>query len=230
MLTQLAFCRVSRSDRMDRFIAMLVAVSLWSFIAPTARAAAQAADDNSGKTWAGIGWGIGVAADFDLGGKRVTDAVIDTVPGGSIVRVTNTSGNVNVSFVLEAHYFLKDALFNFAPGPGQCKAGKVINLNCTEVANGPFIAIEINGGNTASTAAGPITGYALGWMIGLHHPSASVTSSWNFGIGLRVDPAAKVFGDGVIANQAPPPGVTTADQLFKLEPRYGIMLLSSFSF
>jgi hypothetical protein len=56
-------------------------------------------------TWQGLNWGIGIAADFDLGGKRVTGATIDTVPGGSIVRVTDTSGNVGVSFVLEAHHF-----------------------------------------------------------------------------------------------------------------------------
>jgi hypothetical protein len=61
-------------------------------------------------SWQGLNWGIGIAADFDLGGKRVTGATIDTVPGGSIVRVTDTSGNVGVSFVLEAHYFVKEWL------------------------------------------------------------------------------------------------------------------------
>jgi hypothetical protein len=71
-------------------------------------------------------------------------------------------------------------------------------------------------------------------MVGLHHPdptSAKTTNAnWNFGVGLRVDPSATVFSDGVRANQPPPPGITTADQLLKKEPRYGIMLLSSFSF
>jgi len=37
------------------------------------------------KTWTGFGWGLGIAADFDLGGKRVTGAQIDTA---NIVRVT----------------------------------------------------------------------------------------------------------------------------------------------
>ena len=54
-------------------------------------------------SWQGLNWGIGIAADFDLGGT-VTGAVIDTAPSGNIVRVTDTSGNVGVSFVLEAHY------------------------------------------------------------------------------------------------------------------------------
>jgi hypothetical protein len=42
--------------------------------------------------------------------KRVTGAQIDTVPGGTLVRVTDTSGNVGVSLVLEAHYFFKEWL------------------------------------------------------------------------------------------------------------------------
>ena len=150
--------------------------------------------------------GIGIAADFDLGGKRVTGATIDTVPGGTIVRVTDTSGNVGVSFVLEAHYFVKEWL----PQP------KCIDLNCNEYAIGPFVAIEVGGGATATPTTGPITGYALGLMVGLHHPTTDpklANSSWNFGVGLRVDPSATVFSDGVRANQPPPPGITTADQL-----------------
>jgi hypothetical protein len=165
--------------------------------------------------WQGLNWGIGIAADFDLGGKRVTGATIDTVPGGTIVRVTDASGNVGVSFVLEAHYFVKEWL----PQP------KCIDLNCNEYAIGPFVAIEVGGGATATPTTGPITGYALGLMVGLHHSTTDpklANSSWNFGVGLRVDPSATVFSDGVRANQPPPPGITTADQLLKKEPLYGL--------
>ncbi len=164
-------------------------------------------------SWQGLNWGIGIASDFDLGGKRVTGAEIDNVPGGS----------VGVSLVLEAHYFFKEWL-PFA----NCK-----DYNCNDIAIGPFVAIEA-GNATTSGSNGPITGYALGGMVGLHHPdptnAKTTNSSWNFGVGLRVDPLATVLGDGVRVNQAPPPGVTTAAQLLKKEPRYGIMLLSSFSF
>jgi hypothetical protein len=38
------------------------------------------------------------------------------------------------------------------------------------------------------------------------------------------------LADGVAANRPPPVGITTTDQLFKKVPRYGLMLLSSFSF
>jgi hypothetical protein len=167
------------------------------------------------KTWAGIGWGLGIAADFDIGGKRVADAQI--VNG--LVRIKDSSSNVGVSFVLEAHYFFTES----RPWP------KCYGFGCNNVAFGPFVAVEIGGGTSATTNAGPITGYALGMMVGLQHPDApSKTSSWNFGVGLRVDPQAKVLGDGFVANQPPPAGETAIRT--KTEPRYGLMLLSSFSF
>jgi hypothetical protein len=53
--------------------------------------------------FAGLGWGIGLSADFDVGGSRVNNATLVN----NIVRVTDSSTNVNVGFVLEAHYFLK---------------------------------------------------------------------------------------------------------------------------
>ena len=173
--------------------------------------------------WEGLNWGIGIATNFGLGGKRVKAAQIDSA---NIVRVTE-SGNVGVSFVLEAHYFLKE----WFPFRG------CVGLNCSEYALGPFVALEIGGGTTATpSAGGPITGYALGLMLGMHHPDTAAAdsklanSTWNFGVGLRVDPSTQVLADGVAANRAPPPGVTTTDQLFKKESRYGVMLLSSFSF
>jgi len=177
--------------------------------------------------WQGLNWGVGIATNFGLGGNRVKAARIDSA---NIVRVTE-SGNVGVSFVLETHYFLKEKQF------GNCAIAATLNLNCNDVAFGPFVAIEVGGGTTATPSSdNPITGYALGLMLGFHHPNTAAAdsklanSSWNFGVGLRVDPSAQVLADGVAANRAPPPGVTTADQLFKKEARYGLMLLSSFSF
>jgi hypothetical protein len=143
------------------------------------------------------------------------------------VRVTDSSTNVNVGFVLEAHYFLKAK----ETGGNYCQSTTpLLLLNCNDWATGPFVAIEVGGGTSATPAAsGPITGYALGWMVGMHHPTASLspTSSWNFGVGLRVDPKSQVLGDGLVANQPLPVGDSIR---FKTEPRLGVMLLSSFSF
>ena len=171
--------------------------------------------------WGGLGWGIGIATDFDMRGARVANAAIVN----NVVRITDTSSNVGISFVLEAHYFLRDYRFGFNK-TGICAPDDP--LNCTELAHGPFVAIEVGGGNTATPAAsGPITAYAMGWMVGMRHSNAS-TASWNFGLGLRVNPKSQILGDGIYANQLLPAGETAIR--YKTEPRYGVMLLSSFSF
>jgi hypothetical protein len=225
MLKQLgALGRGLRSYRVRRFISVFAAGALGTACFAQVAAAGDVAKPDGTpidpKTWTGFGWGLGIAADFDVGGKRVVDA---TVTPSGILRVTDSSSNVGVSFVLEAHYFA----FEWQTGRQSWCKNSNLHFNCNDIATGPFVAVEIGGGTAANTDAGPITGYALGWMVGLHHPDAPSTSSWNFGVGLRVDPKAKVLGDGLVANQPIPPG----DQIrFKTEPRYGIMLLSSFSF
>jgi hypothetical protein len=140
------------------------------------------------------------------------------------VRVTDTSNNVNVGFVLEAHYFFKAREFGSTKN---CRSNNVVDaLNCTDLATGPFVAIEIGGGTNATPNSGPITGYALGWMIGVRHPDLTLmtpNSSWNFGIGLRVDPKAQVLGDGIVANQPLPIGESATLVRTKTEPRAGLM-------
>ena len=210
----------------------------------TATPADAAAADTT--TWGGLGWGIGVAADFDIGGKRVVDAQL--VNG--IVRVSDTTSNVNLGFVLEAHYFLREFFLSSSTmkiGSRNCPAGTIYLCGGTEVGWGPFVAIEVaNGTSSAPKADSTITAFAVGMMIGFHHvapasltvvpvngkPTPAVekpdTRSWNFGVGLRVDPRTQVLGDGIIVNQALPPGETAIR--FKKEPRAGIILLTSFSF
>ena len=178
--------------------------------------------------WGGLGWGIGIATNFDIGGKRVGTAELTN----NIVRIKDASSNVNVSFVLEAHYFLRDYTLALG-GPTSCKAGgtNYVYINCTELAHGPFVAVEVGGGSAGTPKAdGLITAFAMGWMVGLRHPASSPDnkSSWNFGVGLRVTPNSQIFGDGIIANQPLPLGETVIR--YKNEPRYGVTLLSSFSF
>lgn len=175
--------------------------------------------------WGGIGWGLGIATDFDVGGARVVNASVVN----NVVRVTDSSNNVGISFVLEAHYFFRDWTLPFVSSA--CTGTSKDYYNCTDVGVGPFVAIEIGDGSTATPAAnGPVTAFAMGAMVGLRHPylpGASANSSWNFGVGLRVDPKAQVLGDGLVANQPLPAGDAIR---YKTEPRYGVMLVSSFSF
>lgn len=203
-------------------------------------------------SWGGLGWGIGIATDFNLGGKRVTDAqIVGPAPG--IVRVTDTSGDVGVGFVLEAHYFFRDWGIPDVTGgcaPNSAAASKAsdearlwhikVAEPCTDAAVGPFVAIEVaNGSSATPQAGGLITAFALGAMVGFRHgsvdsngqfvpDSANPTRSWNIGMGLRVNPHAQELGDGFAPNLPPPAGETAVR--WKYGSRYGIMLLSSFSF
>lgn len=180
---------------------------------------------SSNTTWGGIGWGIGIATDIDTGGARVASASVVN----NIVRITDSSSNVGIGFVLEAHYFFRDWTLPFMKNG--CNSAGADPLNCTDAALGPFVAIEVGDGSNATPAAnGPITAYAMGLMAGFRHPNlpgAAPNSSWNFGVGLRVDPKAQVLGDGLVADQPLPAGDSIR---FKTEPRLGIMLLSSLSF
>ncbi len=99
MLSQSVLWRTLRPCRARKLAGVFVATALASALFPHG----ALAGDPDPKTWGGIGWGIGAAADFDLGGRRVTKAVAVN----NIVRV-DASGDVALGFVLEAHYFLRD--------------------------------------------------------------------------------------------------------------------------
>src|SRR5215831_919975 len=60
----------------------------------TEKKTTKAADGAGDLTWAGWGFGLGIAVDFDVGGRRVGD--IKVVGPDNIVRVGSTSGNANV--------------------------------------------------------------------------------------------------------------------------------------
>ena len=220
-----AFDSLLRNFRSLRLSIGFAAIGLLCSFLIQSAVAAEITPPYGTTNFAGLGWGIGLSADFDVGGSRVNNTTLVN----NIVRVIDSSTNVNVGFVLEAHYFLKAK----ETGGNDCHStSPLLLLNCNDWATGPFVAIEIGGGTNATPTSGAITGYAIGWMVGLHHPDRSPTSnsSWNFGIGLRVDPGAKVLGDGIVANQPLPVGESSNPIRTKLEPRLGVMLLSSFSF
>ncbi|MBX9775340.1 MAG: hypothetical protein K2Y71_13145 [Xanthobacteraceae bacterium] len=174
----------------------------------------------------GVGFGVGIGITFDLhrGTNRLGEA--ELVTPGNIVRLKE-SHDVIAGFVFETHYFFPFAFDH----PG------IMPRRAPAMGHGPFAAIEV--GSTAGGGSGVITAYALGWMVGLRNwellekPDGSyfgrlAPGSWNFGIGLRVDPKAKALGDGIVANQPLPPGETAIRT--KTAPRYGLMLVTSFGF
>jgi hypothetical protein len=224
-------------DHLRRLTIRLTAVALFGMLPQ----ASSAADDKP-LTWGGLGFGIGIATDFMLsGGTRLAGenavSVVPAQPGG-IVRV-NEARNVGVGLVLEAHYFLRDYLLPFQSKTDcrkltaqEAKGMPPDYLNCTELGTGPFVAIEV--GNTTSAAPqGPITAYALGWMVGMRHPNAESSLgnlSWNFGVGFRIEPGARFLGEGIVANQPLPLGESISPVRTRSGTAYGVMLLSSFGF
>jgi hypothetical protein len=172
------------------------------------------------KIFGGLSFGVGVGATFDIQGQQ---RVVSATAVNNIVRVSQTN-NATVSLVGESHYF-------FVPNI------PFVGVPAGTWGTGPFVAIDAGTNNTTSNI---VTGFSLGWMIGFRQPqwqwtpsngftpTYTNTNSWNFGVGFRVDPNAQVLGDGVVANRPLPPGETTVR--LKTEARYGIMLLTSFSF
>ena len=169
----------------------------------------------------GLGFGAGLALSF--GQSRVNSAV--AVGPKNIVRVTD-GGNVLAGIVFESHYF-------FVP-PATQLLGSALPITW---GHGPFIAVDAS--TSATTGSAVIAGLSLGWMVGFRRLTPPLPSeapvytadnnSWNFGVGLRVDPKATVLGDGIVANMPLPAGETSPVRL-KSEPRYGVMFLTSYAF
>jgi len=175
----------------------------------------------------GLGFGLGISMSADVGRQS---HVVQATNVNGIVRIKETQ-DVIVGFVLETHYF-------FAQGRFRSDPFGMNPLYDREWGTGPFVAIELGGANTTGNN-NPVSAYALGWMVGFREaPKIDPTTkkpvfsnlSWNFGLGLRVDPGAKVLGDGIVANQPLPPGESVTEVRLKSSPRYGLMVISSFGF
>jgi len=164
---------------------------------------------------------VGIALSENIQNRnRVTSASV--VSG--VVRVSQVA-DAAAGLVLESHYF-------FVP----TKPLPIFGVPAYDWGHGPFVAIvaDTSGSNSV------ISAYALGWMVGLRQPTwdlsdiknpkvtYSSTASWNFGVGLRIDPSVQVLGDGIVANRPLPAGETAVR--FKNVAGYGVMLISSFSF
>ena len=159
---------------------------------------------------------------MSFGQSRVNSAV--AVGPNNIVRVTDNS-NVLAGIVFESHYF-------FVPPATQILG----SAQPVTWGHGPFIAVDAS--TSTTTASAVVAGISVGWMVGFRRltlpttqgsPAVADNSSWNFGVGFRVDPKATVLGDGIVANMPLPAGENNPVRL-KSEPRYGVMLLTSYGF
>jgi len=166
------------------------------------------AQNDSERNFAGLKFGVGISLTADLDNNaRIGSANI--VNG--LVRVTDEN-NATARIMLESHYFFTPT-FAF---PFNVKLQGDWGL-------GPFVALQ-PGSDEIIEAVG------LGLMIGFKRASndENDTSSWNFGIGIVVDPNVQTLGDGLSANNALPMGET--EIRFREEAQSGLLFITSFSF
>lgn len=150
---------------------------------------------------AGFNFGTGLGATFDMhSGSRISSARVVDEGAGPVVRA-DADSDASLGLVLETHYFW---LMNSA---------KTIGF-------GPFVAIR-TGDNDPVAEAG------LGLMVGLRR-SKKATDSFNIGVGIMVDPDAKVLSDGFEANLPAPTGAT--EVAFRTEERFSLAVIFSYTF
>lgn len=148
----------------------------------------------------GVNWGMGFGATIDLeGGTRIEAA--EAVNG--LVRITKETNQVPRIF-LELHNFVRSWDFD---------KGRKVGL-------GPFVAIQ-------SSKDEILDSIALGVMVGAQRKAGSSTS-FNVGVGILIDRAVTVLGDGMVANMPLPMG--EEEIRLKEESRYAVAVITSFSF
>ncbi|MCW5213003.1 hypothetical protein VU04_08850 [Desulfobulbus sp. TB] len=178
----------------------------------TGSPSANTGENSDSESLAGFKFGVALGLTIDLGDNdRVESA--DVFNG--VVRVTKDN-NYSPRIMLETHYF-------FTPPPEKVFGERVANyleLKQNKMGIGPFVAIQ-NGSDDFIEYIG------AGVMLGFRRTKDS-TNSFNIGLGVVVDPSAKILGDGIVENQPLPEG--EAGVRFKETSQFGLLALVSYSF
>jgi hypothetical protein len=160
-------------------------------------------------------WGLKLGAGVSLvtSGRRqsIREVTVDT---NRIVRITKED-NSSVNYLLEAHYF-------FTPDHPFLGMDK---FTTGSWGIGPFVAVQ-TGADRALSGIG--FGLMLGFKQPVTNPLTATNLSWNIGVGALYDPAVKVLGTGIYANQPLPAGeavVRTTEV-----GGWGLMVMTSFNF
>lgn len=149
-----------------------------------------------------LNWGAGLGYVLDFEGKqRVGEA--ELVNG--IVRISDED-DAKVGIMVETHVFFEPAF-----------GSRQLNVRAGEWGVGPFVAAQLGNEDLIETVA-------LGLMFGRRRGE---NGSFNLGIGVAVDPNARVLGDGLEANAPLPAGETVLR--YKEEAQYGLIIMTSFS-
>ena len=169
----------------------------------------QQVQELANREFLGIRFGLGFGMTMDFGSARADEA--ELIDG--IVRVTKRT-NHRPRMLLETHYFWKARTEARTVTLG----GTTLTIDAAHIGWGPFMAIQTSDEEVVEVFAG-------GLMVGLKKAGQS---SFNIGFGIALDPSAKALGDGIMPNEPLPQGET--EIRFKEEPRWGPLVLVSFSF
>lgn len=186
----------------------------------------------------GLGAGIGIGWDFDIGGKeRVKNAqIVNTTDSsgnvtGQVVRVNSSSSDDIPAVMLEGHYLFKNESELRMPwcGSESCTEAAAdgspcwmctVSVSPERVAAGPFVGLKP--GDDFIDAVGG------GLMLGVRTDAVMEGDSVHMGVGYFADPNTQVLGDGFNPNQPPPPGETQVR--YKDVTKTGVMFLMTYGF
>lgn len=134
-----------------------------------------------------LGFGLGVGSVITIGRDRISSATTD---GTGIVRIDKEE-NFTPGVFLESHLLLKTCEWGWDAICGEEEAK-------SRWANGPFISLTPG-------EAPLIKAVGIGWMIGYRYSDDKDSKrSFNFGVGLAIQPNSKTLGDGLNPNQPLP--------------------------
>lgn len=178
--------------------------------------------------FAGFRFGVAIGAVFKAGQRDLVRS--PSLDANRIVRI-DRDNNGQANFLLETHYFfVPNAQFMNIDLLGFSKLNPkdFFDLKKGDWGHGPFVAVQPGTENI-------IESIGLGWMIGFKRAKivgASIGKelgdSFNLGVGIMVNPNAKVLGDGIMANQPLPVGETSIR--LKTTTEIGYLVTFSYSF
>jgi hypothetical protein len=176
------------------------------------------------QNFGGLDLGIGLSFTADVGKEdRISRA---SVVNG-IVR-TDDQDNGRARIMLETHYFFTPCTWDFlsilrnpctVETDAEGRAFRVADPGKTRWGLGPFVAVQPGSDNI-------IDAIALGVMVGARRPNSS--ESFNFGVGIVLDPNTRLLGEGLEANKPLPVG--ESEIRYRETLQTGILVLTSFSF
>lgn len=154
-----------------------------------------------------LGFGLGISYTHDLGDHDrilIQDDVF--LDANGLVRLKEDNNSIP-RFILETHVFFEPDWFG--PNQGDWKVD-------------PFVAVQ-PGTDELISAIG------MGVMVGFKTTKPQdETSSWNFGLGVMVDPKVRILDDGIEEGSPLPANETYART--KVTDQWGLLLMTSYGF